>query len=155
MKLLPLISLALSLNTFTVLNALASSVVRARSLATVDEATKRELLNLLPRDPLPPGQSAIILCDGTSRTGNCYAYEAAVGTCNAVPDHFQTNLFSSFANQGDVCFLYTTDSCTANNCEACVDYDGWNDMTSFAAVYSWKCVVADSNGCSDANCVHK
>ena len=81
MKLLPLITLALSLNTFTV-NTLASSVVRARSLATVDEATKRELLNLLPRDPLPLGQSAIVLCDGTGRTGDCEAYLAAVATCN-------------------------------------------------------------------------
>jgi hypothetical protein len=91
MKLLPLISVALSLNTFTV-NALASSVVRARSLATVDEATKRELSNLLPRDPLPPGQSAIILCDKTDRTGNCYAYEAAVGTCNVSQDFFLLSL---------------------------------------------------------------
>ena len=81
MKLCPLISVALSLSPFTV-NVLASSVVRARSLATVDEATKRELSNLLPRDPLPPDQSAIILCDGTNRSGNCYAYQAGVGSCN-------------------------------------------------------------------------
>ena len=81
MKLLALISLALSLSPFAV-NALASSVVRARSL---DEVTKRELSNLLPRD-----ESGITMCDGTSHSGNCNTFQAAEGTCNVSQDFFSS-----------------------------------------------------------------
>ncbi|PFH47979.1 hypothetical protein AMATHDRAFT_197265 [Amanita thiersii Skay4041] len=106
------------------------------------------------RLPSRDSDAGLIFCTGPDFQGTCtYNFPLTSGTCYANAEPYISNLWSSDSDFEHVCFLYTSGSCS--DCEACVDVNGWSNMGSFAAIHSYRCVVADSSGCSNSNCRHR
>lgn len=98
--------------------------------------------------------ASITFCTGTGFSGQCNTYQPTTDICyvsfpfcsqtirsnnsfclwQTVPDPYVDHLLSSRASSGFVCFLYRGGDCTG--CEACVDADGWRDMSSVSVYFS-------------------
>ncbi|KAJ7915003.1 hypothetical protein B0H13DRAFT_2001217 [Mycena leptocephala] len=94
--------------------------------------------------------ASLTLFTGTGFTGQS-ATLTNNGECGAINEPFISHLLSAKASAGDICFLYK-DANGCSDCGACVDANGFRDMTAVPAVHHFRCVTADSQGCSNAAC---
>ncbi|KAJ6537000.1 hypothetical protein B0H19DRAFT_1182348 [Mycena capillaripes] len=95
--------------------------------------------------------ASLTLFTGTGFTGQS-ATLISNGECGLpINQPFISRLLSAKASDGDICFLYK-DVNDCSDCAACVDADGFSDMTAVPAVQHFRCVTADSQGCSNAAC---
>ncbi|KAF7377017.1 Ectomycorrhiza-regulated small secreted protein [Mycena sanguinolenta] len=95
--------------------------------------------------------SILTLYTETDFEGTSVTLVGNAGTCyGPLGEPWVSHLLSAKAASGLVCFLWTNSN-GCSNCGACIDDQGFEDMTDVPAVHYFTCEVADRAGCSNAN----